>query len=697
MQITNKGIRTVLKDIENGHLILPALQREFVWKRRDIENLFDSLLQGFPINTLMFWNVSDIKTETMEFYRFLDADYKEGVSTNQIYSVRDNDRKTIVIDGQQRLTSLWIAVYGSYTSEKGKNKMYLYLNLDGQLKNGDSEDDSINSTDNYYNFRFMAESKADNLIANGEHWIKVSDAYSQDFNPVNYILEHHLNDNKFAQDTLQKLADLFRNETILNAYEITDENLQHVLNVFVRTNSGGKPLTKGDLLLSMVTVNWAGGNRENAREYVQGIVNVVADYGYKVDKDWVLSCILYILGKNIKLSVDNFDKATSERIYHEKENIFKSIEATCRLLNSFGMLERGLTTKLALLPIVYHIFNHNLASKVCTFKKGQMESIESGIYVDMRTWLFRAIVKGFFTSGTNDKLTKIQKIQSDKGKADYFPVTEIISEVSSLSINLNVNDELIDELMATEKKNAFSVLNIIYSSSRDMSFLEAKTEYDIDHIHAQAQFDKNSGDNRYDTIANLQLLNFRENRSKNDTSLQEWWNGKSDGEKRNYLLPKTFNTQIAGFDDFFNGRSRWLKGILAEKLDAKESQYAGIYLEEKVLAAVYREGREKYSLCWTIHEDKVMQMPLKNGILLNVAPNHNYAYPMLALSPLTDDQRKALETEGLAKESFFEMTNKWNHSLIHEGAFGICFGKEDDMQARVAKVFKTFDLLLEEE
>ena len=45
MQITNKGIRTVLKDIENGYLILPALQREFVWKRRDIENLFDSLLQ----------------------------------------------------------------------------------------------------------------------------------------------------------------------------------------------------------------------------------------------------------------------------------------------------------------------------------------------------------------------------------------------------------------------------------------------------------------------------------------------------------------------------------------------------------------------------------------------------------------------------------------------------------------------------
>ena len=60
MQITNKGIRTVLKEIESGNMILPALQREFVWKRKQIENLFDSLLQGFPINTLMLWEVDDI-------------------------------------------------------------------------------------------------------------------------------------------------------------------------------------------------------------------------------------------------------------------------------------------------------------------------------------------------------------------------------------------------------------------------------------------------------------------------------------------------------------------------------------------------------------------------------------------------------------------------------------------------------------
>ena len=428
---------------------------------------------------------------------------------------------------------------------------------------------------------------------------------------------------------------------------------------------------------------------ERLDEYLQEIVNNVADYGYKVDKDWVLTCVLYILEMDIKLSVDNFDKSTSKTIYNEKRHIADSIEAACRLLNRYGILERGLTTKLALLPIVYHIYKHKLFSIVATFKKGQMKSVESGIYVDMRTWLYRAIVTNFFASGTRDKLGKIRAIQHAKSKADYFPISEIIAEV-----DLNVNDDLIDELMQTEAKNAFPVLNIIYSSTRDVSYLEAKTEYDVDHIHAQAKFGKSSGDNRYNTIANLQLLNFKENRSKNDTSLKEWWDGKSLGEKKSYLLPESFNTDINAFDNFFDGRGRWLRGILVEKLDANESKYAGVYLEEKILGMVYREGHEKYKFSWTIHEDRAMQMPLNDGSLLSIVPNHKYSWPMLELTPLTDEQRKALMAEGLAKESFRESTNKWNNSLIHEGAFGICFDRDEDMQSRAEKVFKALDLLL---
>ena len=468
MRIQNYSIREIMKRIDGRKMILPALQREFVWKRKDIVRLFDSLLQGFPINTLMFWEVDDIMNGVMEYYEFLSPKYQESVSANSIYQVRDNDSKTIVIDGQQRLTSLWISLYGSYTLEKGKNEMYLYLNLDAPDNSNDSEDDSINSTASYYNFRFMTESKFKNCIANGEHWIRVSDAYAQNFKAFSYIFDHQLKDNEFAKETLEKLLGVFKDENIINAYEIQGKDLDHVLNIFVRTNSGGKPLSKGDLLLSVITVNWAGSNNVNAREYVQDIVNIVAKYGYKVDKDWVLSCILYILDKDIKLTASNFDQSTASEIFNKKDEIANSIEAVCKLLNRYGMLERGLTSKLALLPIVYHIFKFKLSRNVKQdFVNGQKQSVDTGIYADMRTWLFRTISTSFFTSGTNEKLKKIQDVQKRNADKDNYPLSAIIATDSSLSIS----DKEISEYMRIEKKASFPILNIIYSSTDDICYL----------------------------------------------------------------------------------------------------------------------------------------------------------------------------------------------------------------------------------
>ena len=320
MQVTNCSIRTIIEQIRNNEIILPALQREFVWKRRDIENLFDSLMQDYPINTMMFWIVNNIKSENLEFYKFLKPDYQEGVTINETYKTKEKEKKTIVIDGQQRLTSLYIGIYGSYKTEKLQNETYLYLNLDSSIgANKDEEEGNIN-TDKKYNFRFLKQEKADSLVKSGEHWIKVGDVYDADFDLSQYLSDNGLIGKKYPSKTLQKLQSLFdKDKNIINYYPIDRDNLQDVLDIFVRTNNGGHKLTKGDLLLSMITVNWASSNNENARDYVQGILK---DCIYKrVDKDWVLSCILYILEKGCKLSVEQFDKQTSKDIYKNRENI----------------------------------------------------------------------------------------------------------------------------------------------------------------------------------------------------------------------------------------------------------------------------------------------------------------------------------------------------------------------------------------
>ncbi len=686
MKTIEKSIRSVLDDIKANQFILPALQREFVWKRRDIENLFDSLLQGFPINTMMFWTVNDIKKESMEFYQFLDPDFKESQSLNKLYPVRDNERKTIVIDGQQRLTSLYVAIYGSYTLEKGKNRMYLYLSLDKKLPSDESEDASLNSTENYYNFKFLTDSKVKSLEAAGEHWIKVSDAYASNFNPLTYLNNKHLNENNFACDTLQKLYMLFQSNEVLNAYEITDGDLEKVLNIFVRTNSGGKPLTKGDLLLSVITVNWSGSNQENARQFVVDIVKKVSDGGYKVDKDWVLGCILYILNKDVKLNVNNFDKNVSSEIYNNKENISKSIVAACNLLNRYGMQERGLTTKLALLPIIYHIYKYKLADTISkAYVNGQLKSVESGIYVQMRTWLFRAIVTNLFEAGTNDILKKIQGIQQTKGDKDNFPIVEIINQIDKLK----VDDALIENLIETEKKAAFPVLNIIYSSTSAKSYLKPNTDYDIDHIHAQVNFNPADGDTRYNTIPNLQLLTYDENRSKNAMTLSDWWTKKTLGQKEDYLLPYPFKTDIADFNDFFDTRKTWLSSILAEKLDASCSKYAGISYNEKVIAAVYREQKDKYSLSWNMHANKELQLNLPNGQVISILPKN-----ILELQGLNEQQKQDLEGKGLTKEWFVETTDKRNNKVIRETEYGIELN-DNNIESSKLKVQKVLEYLFQ--
>ena len=94
----------------------------------------------------------------------------------------------------------------------------------------------------------MTEYKFKNCIANGEHWIRVSEAYDQNFNPISYLLLNKLSENPFAVDTMAKLSGLFDDESIINVYEIKNTDLDRVLNILVRTNGGGKPLGKGDLL-----------------------------------------------------------------------------------------------------------------------------------------------------------------------------------------------------------------------------------------------------------------------------------------------------------------------------------------------------------------------------------------------------------------------------------------------------------------
>lgn len=120
-------IKEAMANISSNKYLLPAIQRNFVWSMEQIETLFDSILRGFPINSFMLWNVTsqEIKNDFV-FYAFIKDYAKKYREINPKISTKllGGDFYA-VIDGQQRLTSIYIALDGSYRIKK-PNKRWRY-------------------------------------------------------------------------------------------------------------------------------------------------------------------------------------------------------------------------------------------------------------------------------------------------------------------------------------------------------------------------------------------------------------------------------------------------------------------------------------------------------------------------------------------------------------------------------------------
>lgn len=284
-------IAEAISNIDSRQYLLPGIQRHFVWGTERIERLFDSIMRDYPINTLMLWHITDPSIK--ESYRFYDfiCDFKEsrsGGTTNQIHNKTGQSDFDAVIDGQQRLTSLYIGLLGSYTVHM-KNKSWdkttsftkrrLYLNL---MKEAEPNEDDL-----VYDFKFRDPSADDETLVDGNYWFPVGRILSMS-NPGNYTTEHDLPEP--AQTTLNQLYRVIRNEQSIVYYRQNDQDPDKVLDIFTRTNGGGVPLNKSDLIMAIATSNWPD-IREKTETLVQ---DVWENTGFAISGDFILKSFLVV-------------------------------------------------------------------------------------------------------------------------------------------------------------------------------------------------------------------------------------------------------------------------------------------------------------------------------------------------------------------------------------------------------------------
>lgn len=107
-------IKDAVEGIYSRQFLLPAIQREFVWSADQIEVLFDSLMRDYPIGSFLFWYVPKQNTRDYEYYEFIRNYSELDARHNPKANINGNDDIVTVLDGQQRLTALYIGLKGTY-------------------------------------------------------------------------------------------------------------------------------------------------------------------------------------------------------------------------------------------------------------------------------------------------------------------------------------------------------------------------------------------------------------------------------------------------------------------------------------------------------------------------------------------------------------------------------------------------------
>lgn len=575
--------QTIIKTIKgiNQTYYLPSIQRKFVWDVHQIENLFDSLMQGYPIGTFLFWSVEKggdpSHIDEYTFYEFIN-NYNEKNALEFVQTKVEKpsvkERIVAVLDGQQRLSSLFCALQGSYAFKTNKRispndpypKRELYLNLLYQCKN---------EMDNKFQFRFITSTEAS--VKNEEqYWLKVKDviAWSSSASGRSEIkkkakgIVREIRENNYESITEDRYDDIesciellwekLVTEELITYFEIQKESLDDILDIFVRVNSAGTPLSKSDLVFSTIVANW-----EDGREKIENLLESLNSKGerFRFDKDFVITLCLALMDLPQKFQVKIFTRANVKKVSDSWDDITNAISDSVDLLVDYGFCHDNFTAYYIIIPVTYYLYKSKKRLADLTDKDKQT----------MRMFLITGMVKKIFSASVESGLTNIlNKLRQtnlngeiELACKDYFDFDSLkVLEFQEKTLRIEEGD--LEEILSFKKGPlTFMILSLLYP---ELKLGEIK--WHQDHIHPQYAFERKRlikyfaekglklDENtlkewitKSNTLVNLQLLTGKQNQEKSKMPLAKWIENQfEDDEKRNRYCEEHYIDVSAGFE-----------------------------------------------------------------------------------------------------------------------------------------------------
>ncbi len=389
----------VIKKIDKRDYQLPSIQRSFVWDQDRILRLLDSIMCGYPIGAVMVWRPSG-QIRCRPFLR----DYISGERLVSQLPAPAEELAHMVLDGQQRLQSLYLAFHGTFDRERA------FLRIDS--KADETEDDL------HYWFEFLDDDQA----RSDQRFVHLSELATLGIRNIVKFVAARLPDadaatREQACEIVSQFVDAFSMREALLFQEI-DANLDYndVLEVFERVNSGGIALSKSDLLFSTVTLKIP----DMEERFIRIVDDLNENGRFDFNNDFVIKAAFVVFGKGAKYDfkklTDTVFLDTLKRDFDKLEKVITSLRVW---LDGKALIKgsRFLRSKLALIPLIDYLM---MTGKLY----GPNDGAESNA---MRQYLYMSMFTRLFSRAPDSVLDQIHDIltTSHANHKGVFPIKEL--------------------------------------------------------------------------------------------------------------------------------------------------------------------------------------------------------------------------------------------------------------------------------
>ena len=340
-------IRELVDKFDRGEILLPEMQRKYVWAIKDVCHLLDSLYREYPSGTILTWESGDKKV----------VQRKSAIKASKQTSGSSN--LEFLLDGQQRITSLAALFYGHEIEINGKSrKIDILFNLKHTDKttstklledeNGENEESDSDSDDENENEDDVIFAASRGRGAKPKHWISVASVFKEGASTYKILKEAGLEEDEECHDRLRKLLNI--KDYTYRVYKVDKgKSLEEAVDIFVRVNNRGKKLSSSELAMAQITSKW-----EGALKKFQDAEKKYSEQGCDIKMEVLLRALMAVSSHQCKFGA--ISKLNEKKLQKAWAEMNKSMRYSVKFLQGNVGIENVslLTSPFIATAVAYH-------------------------------------------------------------------------------------------------------------------------------------------------------------------------------------------------------------------------------------------------------------------------------------------------------------------------------------------------------